>query len=104
MSAGCTITINGTRKEKVEAGSILLFALWRRKIFLPSLCGGQAQCGRCKVKVLKGGGERTPPEEPFLSPEERAQGFRLACQVKVTGDLDIRVPDELISPSEVLPQ
>jgi Na+-transporting NADH:ubiquinone oxidoreductase subunit F len=97
VSAGCTITINGIRKETVEAGSSLLFALWSRKIFIPSLCGGEAKCGRCKVKVIQGGGERLPTEEPFLTPEERAQGFRLACQVRVSGDIEIRVPQDLLS-------
>ena len=97
MGADCTITINGWRKETVKAGSCLLFALWSRKILVPSLCGGQAQCGRCKVKVVKGGGERLPAEEPFLTPEEKAQGIRLACQVQVTGDIEISVPEKLIS-------
>jgi Na+-transporting NADH:ubiquinone oxidoreductase subunit F len=98
VAADCTITINGRRKEIVKAGSSLLFALWGRKIFVPSLCGGQARCGRCRVKVVKGGGERLPAEEPFLTPEEKAQGIRLACQVQVTGDIEIGVPEELVSP------
>ncbi|MGD1000172.1 MAG: 2Fe-2S iron-sulfur cluster-binding protein [Candidatus Brocadiia bacterium] len=97
MGADCTIIINGSRKETVKAGSRLLYALWSRKIFIPSLCGGQGKCGRCKVKVVKGGGERLPAEEPFLTPEERAQGMRLACQVQVTGDIEISVPENLVS-------
>jgi Na+-transporting NADH:ubiquinone oxidoreductase subunit F len=97
VAADCTITINGCRKETVKAGSRLLFALWSRKIFIPSLCGGQGKCGRCKVKIVKGGGERLPVEEPFLAPEEKAQGIRLACQVQVTGDIEISVPENLVS-------
>jgi Na+-transporting NADH:ubiquinone oxidoreductase subunit F len=97
VSARCTITINGIRKETVESGSSLLFALWSRKIFIPSLCGGKAECGRCKVKVVQGGGERLPAEEPFLTPEERREGFRLACRVQVSGDIEIRVPEDLLS-------
>jgi Na+-transporting NADH:ubiquinone oxidoreductase subunit F len=97
VDAICTVTINGWRKETVKAGSVLLFALWSKRIFIPSLCGGQAKCGRCKVKVVKGGGERLPAEEPLLTPEEKAQGIRLACQVQVTGDIEISVPEKLIS-------
>ena len=93
----CTITVNGRRKESVKAGSSLLSALWSRKIFVPSICGGQAKCGRCKVHVLKGGGERLPAEQPFLTPDERAQGIRLACQVRVTGDIEVLVPEELLT-------
>ncbi|MGO8703408.1 MAG: 2Fe-2S iron-sulfur cluster-binding protein [Candidatus Brocadiia bacterium] len=98
MAADCTITINGSRKETVKSGARLLYALWSRKIFIPSLCGGQAKCGRCKVRVLKGGGARLPAEEPFLTPEEKAQGIRLACQVQVTGDIEISIPESLVSP------
>jgi Na+-transporting NADH:ubiquinone oxidoreductase subunit F len=97
VGADCTITVNGSRKETVKAGSCLLFALWSRKIFIPSVCGGQGKCGRCKVKVVKGGGERLPAEEPLLTPEEKTQGIRLACQVQVTGDIEIRVPEKLVS-------
>jgi len=92
-----TITINGLRKETVKAGSSLLFALWGRKIFIPSVCGGQGKCGYCKVKVVKGGGDRLPSEEPLLTPEEKAQGFRLACQVRVTEDIEISVPEKILS-------
>ena len=98
MAADCTITINGSRKETVKSGARLLYALWSRKSFIPSLCGGQAKCGRCKVRVLKGGGARLPAEEPFLTPEEKAQGIRLACQVQVTGDIEISIPESLVSP------
>ncbi len=97
MDADCTITINESRKETVKAGSVLLFALWSRKIFVPSLCCGQAKCGHCKVKVVKGGGEMVSAEDPFLTPEEKLQGVRLACQVQVTGDIEISVPEELLS-------
>jgi len=97
MDADCTISINETRKETVKAGSVLLFALWSKKVFIPSLCCGQGKCGRCKVKVVKGGGEPVPAEDPFLTPEEKSQGVRLACQVQVTGDIEITVPENLIS-------
>jgi Na+-transporting NADH:ubiquinone oxidoreductase subunit F len=97
MAADCTILINGWRKETVKPGSSLLFALWSRKIFIPSICGGQARCGACKVRVVKGGGERLPAEEPLLTSEEKGQGFRLACQVQLTGDIEISVPEKLVS-------
>ena len=97
MDADCTITVNGWRKETVKVGTSLLSALWNRKIFIPTICGGQARCGACKVKVVRGGGERLPAEEPFLTPEEKAQGIRLACQVQVNGDIEISVPEKLIS-------
>ena len=99
LGTDCTITVNGWRKETVKSGSCLLFALWSRKIFVPSVCGGQAKCGRCKVKIVKGGGEPLPAEERLLTPEEKAQGIRLACQVQVTGDIEIRLPEKLVPAS-----
>lgn len=55
-------------------------------------CGGSGTCGACLVTLL--GGEVTPPtvaEYMKLPPEERAAGTRLACQLRLTGDAEIRL-------------
>ncbi|HRT24012.1 MAG TPA: 2Fe-2S iron-sulfur cluster binding domain-containing protein [Anaerohalosphaeraceae bacterium] len=91
----CQITINNSRKQTVRGGKSLLATLHEQKIFIPTACGGRAVCGLCKVKVLKGGGPLTSSEKPLLTQQEQANGFRLACQVKVQGDLEIEIPDDL---------
>jgi Na+-transporting NADH:ubiquinone oxidoreductase subunit F len=88
------ITINGGRIE-VEAGKTLLAALAEHKISLSSMCGGRGICGQCRLKVLEGAGALTAREEAKLGPEERKAGVRLACQVRIAGNMRIERPQEL---------
>ncbi|MBN1576369.1 MAG: 2Fe-2S iron-sulfur cluster binding domain-containing protein [Chitinispirillaceae bacterium] len=94
----CTIDINGGEKKlTVSGGASLLSLLASQNIFIPSACGGRGSCAYCKVIVQAGGGEIGPVEEPYLSAEERRGGTRLSCQVKVRGDVAIRIPREYFS-------
>lgn len=94
----CEIDINdGDKNLRVEGGSSLLSSLAANKIFIPSACGGKATCGLCKVKVLEGAGPLLPTEEPYLSKDERNDGVRLSCQVKVKGNLRVYIPEELFN-------
>ena len=93
---GCVIDINGgARRLEVAGGKSLLATLEAEGILLPSACGGRGICGYCRVRVVAGGGTPTAAERRLLGGEELADGVRLACQVKVTGDLAIVVPAEL---------
>jgi len=93
----CTVTVNGEKRLTVEGGRSLLASLKQEQIFIPSACGGRGSCGLCKVVVLDGAGPLLPTELPWLSPEEQRTQVRLACQVKVKRDLQIRIPEELLS-------
>jgi Na+-transporting NADH:ubiquinone oxidoreductase subunit F len=94
----CKIDINeGEREFTIEGGTSLLSALASNKIFIPSACGGKATCGLCKVKVKEGAGPLLPTEEPYLSSQERAEGIRLSCQIKIKNNLRIFVPEELFN-------
>lgn len=53
-------------------------------------CGGQGRCGRCKVVISRGDVERKPTGR--LSSTELEQGYALACQTRVMGDLEVFVP------------
>ena len=96
----CTVTINTDKKFSLEGGVSLLESLIQEKVFIPSACGGKATCGYCKVKVLDGAGPLLPTEEPYLDKKERADSIRLSCQVKVRNDIDIYIPEELLSVQE----
>ncbi|MEW6536243.1 MAG: 2Fe-2S iron-sulfur cluster binding domain-containing protein [Candidatus Auribacterota bacterium] len=96
----CTITINKDKHITLKGGCSLLEALTSEKIFIPSACGGKGTCGYCKVTVNEGAGQLLPTEEPYLSPEERKNNVRLSCQVKVRNDMDISIPEELLSVRE----
>jgi Na+-transporting NADH:ubiquinone oxidoreductase subunit F len=47
------------------------------------------------VRVSGGGGQILPTEELFMSRQEKAEGMRLACQLKVKNDVAIVIPDYL---------
>lgn len=89
-----TLTINDSRKIEVNAGQSLLTTLKEEGLFIPSACGGRGSCGLCKLRVPAGGAP-LPTELPWLSDAERQQGVRLACQIKVKGDLTCYVPEAL---------
>ncbi len=97
----CTVTINdGAQMFERTGGVTLLSALYERKIFIPSACGGKGSCGYCKVTVVEGGGQILPTETPFMSRAELIGGVRLACQLKIKEDLSIRLPEELLAVKE----
>lgn len=96
----CSVVINNDKRLDVEGGDNLLNYLNAHRIFMPSACGGKATCGFCKVKVLSGGGTILPTEEAFISKAEADEGDRLACQVKVKGEVDIAIPEYMLGAEE----
>jgi len=92
-----TISINGGEKTlEVNMGSSLLTTLNDSKVFLPSACGGGGTCGQCSCQVTKGGGGILPTEVDFFTRKEIHHDWRLGCQVKVRGDLDIKIPESVL--------
>ena len=60
-------------------------------------CGGKGRCTTCKVIVLQGAQNLEPKTLAELKYE--SQGLlmdheRLACQVRINGDVRIEIPDE----------
>ena len=94
-----TITINEDPDKalRVPAGGTLLAKLAESQIFIPSACGGKGACGVCEVIVKEGGGDLLPTETGYISRGEAKRGCRLACQVKVKGDMRIEIAPEVFS-------
>ncbi|MGD9379531.1 MAG: 2Fe-2S iron-sulfur cluster binding domain-containing protein [candidate division WOR-3 bacterium] len=90
----------GEKKIKIKGGGSLLEMLTTQKIFIPSACGGRGTCGYCKVRVVEGAGQLLPTEEAYMDDQERTQGTRLSCQVKLRNDLKILIPAELLAIKE----
>lgn len=88
---------NGKKVLDVPQGGDLLHTLADEKIFLPSACGGKANCGQCKVRVTEGGGTILPTETGFFTRKQIKDNWRLGCQVKVKDNLKIEVPDSALS-------
>ena len=94
----CVISVNeGQSVFEQPGGTTLLSTLYENKVFIPSACGGKGSCGYCKVTVSKGGGPVLPTETPYLTRGEVRSGVRLACQVKIKEDIEIRIPEDLLS-------
>lgn len=92
------IDINdGKKTVEVTPGNSLMTSLAEQKIFLPSACGGKANCGQCKVQVLEGGGEILPTEVGFFNRKQIKDGWRLGCQVKVKENLKIQMDESALS-------
>ena len=76
----------------MAAGATLLAAAAAAGVELPSVCGGEGICGRCRLIVRQGQVEAAPTLH--LSREEIKKGYVLACQAVVRGDAVVEVPPE----------
>src|SRR5574344_1676018 len=94
------IKINGDKEVEVSSGTSLLNALSTANVFLSSACGGKGSCGQCKCQVLEGGGEILPTEQVHFSRKQQKDHWRLGCQVKVKGELSIKVPESVLGVKE----
>ncbi|MBZ5544152.1 MAG: ASKHA domain-containing protein [Acidobacteriia bacterium] len=54
-------------------------------------CGGRARCKGCRVRVVQGSLPITPEQEPMLTREELAAGWRLSCCSKAEGNLTLEL-------------
>ena len=77
---------------EIEKGKTILAAALTANIHINSSCGGEGVCGRCKVIVNKG--EVISQPSGRLSPEQRKQGYFLACQALIQSDLEVLIPPE----------
>ena len=92
------IDINDGKKVlDVTPGGNLMGTLAENKIFLPSACGGKANCGQCKIQVVDGGGEILPTEVGFFNRKQIKEGWRLGCQVKVKDNLKVQMDESALS-------
>ncbi len=89
------IVINEDKELEVNAGDALLTTLSNSEIYLPGACGGSGTCAMCKCRVLSGAGDILPTETGYFTRKEILNKWRLACQVKVKQDLEIKVPEEI---------
>jgi Na+-transporting NADH:ubiquinone oxidoreductase subunit F len=96
-SGDVNIFVNGDQDKPLKAspGSSLLTTLSEKSVYLPSACGGGGTCAMCKCQVLEGGGDTLPTEMNYLTRKEAQENWRLACQVKVRNDMEIKVPEEI---------
>ncbi len=73
-------------------GTTLTEAATKAGIEINQPCGGQGRCGRCAVRVESGKVRRRSTLR--LSANDVAQGYALACQSVVEGDVTLTVPPQ----------
>lgn len=84
------------KSVQIAQGKTLLEAAQKGRVPLKHRCGGNASCTTCKVIVkdqdcLMGMNEK---ERRKLGPSWIRQGYRLACQARVMGRVDVAEPED----------
>jgi uncharacterized 2Fe-2S/4Fe-4S cluster protein (DUF4445 family) len=94
-------------RGRVKDGATILEASRKLGAGIESVCGGQGTCGKCQIRIEKGyfakyGISSSPASvetigeanEKFLSKPQFRQGYRMACQTRVYGDIVIFIPEK----------
>ena len=81
------------RSVYVLPGTILLEAAARCGQIIETPCGGAGKCGKCIVKITSGKCEACSEENKVLGARRIKEGYRLACQCRVNGDLVVEIPE-----------
>lgn len=75
----------------------ILATLQAERIDWMHACGGKGRCTTCKFSVVSGAAHLSPTtthEARYRQQGDLRDSERLACQVRATGDVVIRVPEE----------
>ena len=100
-SGEVAISINeGKKMIHAEGGKSLLATLGENGVHLSSACGGKGSCGQCKLQVTSGGGDMLPTEAVHFTRREIKDNWRLGCQVKGKGDMEIKVSEAALEVKE----
>ena len=86
-----TFLTNGGKVAVAAVNSNLLRVSLREQGGIPFKCGGGV-CGTCKCRIetgLENTDEIKPKERKHLTPEDFQNGYRMACQTFVRGDISV---------------
>jgi ferredoxin len=71
-------------------GKVLLHATNEMGIRISQICGGDGACGTCRVEIVQGWDNLTPPTPDEIY-KELDPPYRLSCQAKLKGDVVVKV-------------
>ena len=86
------------RTTRVPPGTTVFSAAHWIGLPIDSTCGGRGTCGKCKVRVIRGGADAETADHRQLRPAEIADGWRLSCQARIYQDMTCEVPQLLRVP------
>jgi uncharacterized 2Fe-2S/4Fe-4S cluster protein (DUF4445 family) len=89
-------------ETRVPSGTTVFDAASWNGIAIDSTCGGHGTCKKCKVRVLDGAVGVSDLDPRAFSPDELADGWRLACRAGAHDDLLVEVPPLQTRPKAAL--
>lgn len=103
------------KRGRFPVGTPVLEAARKLGVYVESVCGGRATCGRCQVEVQEGNfakhkivssndhiTARGPKEERYDRVRGLPAGRRLSCSAEILGDLVIDVPQDTVVNAQVV--
>jgi adenylate cyclase len=94
LGSTVTITYRGYGPVRVSRGTSVLEASRMYHIPHPSSCRGRGRCSTCRVQILSGAKELPAPfgaERAVLAGVGAPEKVRLACQIRPTRDVGVRI-------------
>lgn len=95
------------RRGYAKDGETIIKAARDLGVGIESLCGNTGTCGKCKVRIETGNFAKygidskmdnlSPPnsaENKMLTKKQIKEGYRLACQAVIKGDIAVFIPEE----------
>jgi len=103
------------KRGRFPVGMPVLEAARKLGVYVESVCGGRATCGRCQVSVQEGNFAKHqivssndhispvgPKEERYDKVRGLPEGRRLSCSALIQGDLVIDVPQDTVVNAQVV--
>lgn len=103
------------KRGRFPVGTPVLDAARQLGVYVESVCGGRATCGRCQVEVQEGNfakhkivssNDHISPRGPKEERYDRVRGLpehrRLSCSATIQGDLVIDVPQDTVVNAQVV--
>ncbi|WP_457583518.1 ASKHA domain-containing protein [Ensifer canadensis] len=103
------------KRGRFPVGTPVLDAARSLGVYVESVCGGRATCGRCQIEVQEGNFAKHkivssndhispvgPKEVRYASVRELPDGRRLSCSAQILGDLVIDVPQDTVINAQVV--
>lgn len=103
------------KRGRFPLGTPVLDAARKLGVYVESVCGGRATCGRCQIEVQEGNfakhkivsslehiSPKGPKEERYEKVRGLPDGRRLSCSALILGDLVVDVPQDTVINAQVV--
>ena len=94
-------------RGKGKDGMTILEASRKLGAGIETVCGGKGTCGKCQIRIEEGHFDKYritssissvksigKANQKFLNKRQLQQGYRLACQTRIYGDVVVFVPEK----------